>query len=158
MRLALSQARKAYISNEVPIGAVLVSPSGHPISSAHNLVETTNDVTAHAELLCIRHAMKTLGNWRLNGTTLYSTLEPCPMCLSALALARVHRIVYAAKDLRLGACGTWIHLHDMDHPFHKFNAVTGGVLEEESAALLRRFFKQRRRDARNAGSPCDTTP
>lgn len=150
MQTALSQARSARALGEVPIGAALVSDSGTIIATGHNLVESTHDVTAHAELVCLRRAMAARKNWRLLGTTLYSTLEPCPMCLSALALARVQNVVYGAKDLRLGACGTWIDLAKEEHPFHTFGEIRGGVLEEEAARLMRDFFRRRREDSNGA--------
>lgn len=150
MRAALSQARSASALGEVPIGAVLVSDSGSIIATGHNLVESTHDATAHAELICLRRAMSARENWRLLGTTLYSTLEPCPMCLSALALARVENVVYAAKDLRLGACGTWIDLAKEEHPFHTFGEIRGGILEEDAASLMRDFFRRRRAESKGA--------
>lgn len=145
MRKALQQASTAFRKNEVPIGAVLVATSGDLIASGHNLVEFCNDCTRHAEMVCLQEAMKRRKAWRLQGTTLFTTLEPCPMCISALALSRVSRVVYGAKDLRLGACGTWVDLVCKKHPFHTFDQVVGGVLEEESARLLRDFFRERRR-------------
>lgn len=144
MRKALGEAQKAYSLKEVPIGAVLTSYDGTILARGHNLVETCKDVTRHAEIVCLRNASEKLQNWRLSGSIMYTTIEPCPMCLSALALARVGRIVYGAKDLRLGACGTWIDLVSPNHPFHNFEDVTGGVLEEECAELMRSFFRRRR--------------
>ncbi|CDF34768.1 unnamed protein product [Chondrus crispus] len=155
MREALAQARRAYSPGEVPVGAVLVCSSGAVLSAAHNLVESLHDPTAHAEILCVRRAAAAAGNWRLHDTTLYSTLEPCPMCLSALALARVDAVVYAAKDLRLGVCGTWLPVHEEKHPFHTFRDVRGGVLEDEAAELMRHFFRERRAEGKAArGDSC----
>lgn len=151
MRSALIQAQHAFDAGEVPVGAVLLSSDGIPLSAAHNNVETLCDVTAHAEILALRRASAITSKlhgtaWRLSGATLYSTLEPCPMCLSALSLARVSRVVYAAPDLRLGACGSWINLTDnVIHPYHSFDEVVGGVLEDEAAQLLKNFFRQRRK-------------
>lgn len=148
MDIALKEARKAFKANEVPIGAVLTDDTGHRVlSSAHNLVESSGDCTQHAEMVCIRQAMTNHPSWRLQNTVLYSTLEPCAMCLSAILLARVGRIVFAARDLRLGACGSWVNLLTVKHPFHTFSNVTSGVLADESAALLREFFKKRRTEA-----------
>lgn len=145
MRLALAQARLAFGAGEVPVGAVLTSRCGATVlAAAHNAVEADADVTSHAELLTIRRAMRTRRQWRLLDTTLYCTLEPCAMCLSALALARVPRIVYGAPDLRIGACGSWVDLAAERHPFHEFEQVVGGVLADESAELLRSFFRGRR--------------
>lgn len=145
MRQALDLAEQARKHGEVPIGAIIVDESGTVIARGYNSVEAASDVTQHAEMVALRSASKARGNWRLTGTTLYSTLEPCPMCLSALALARVSSIVYAAPDLRLGACGTWINLVAERHPFHAFDSVRGGVLERESAELMRGFFRERRK-------------
>lgn len=144
IREALKEARKAFAIGEVPIGAVLTDDRGRIISTGYNQVEALKDCTQHAELVCLRRSMKILGSWRLYNTTLYSTVEPCPMCLSALALARVSRIVYGAPDLRLGACGSWVDLSSQKHPYHSFRDVTSNVLEEECGALLRQFFQQRR--------------
>lgn len=144
IRVALTQARKAFAIGEVPIGAVLTDECGRIISTGYNQVEMLNDCTQHAELVCLRKSMKILGTWRLNNTVLFSTVEPCPMCLSALSLARVSRIVYGAPDLRLGACGSWVDLSSQKHPYHSFQDVTANVLHEECAALLRQFFQERR--------------
>lgn len=130
----------------------MVDANNTVIAASRNRVEETSDATAHAEIDCIRRASKYLNNWRLNDCTIYSTLEPCPMCMSALQAARVKRIVYGAKDLRLGACGSFVNLvnncsiDDVKHPFHTVQ-VTGGVLADQSSLLLRRFFQVvRRRD------------
>lgn len=144
MRLALTEAEKAYEENEVPIGAILVNREGTILASAHNQVEALHDCTRHAELTCLQRAMTVQKAWRMPACTMYCTLEPCAMCLSALALARVPRIVYAAPDLRLGACGSWINLPESKHPFHSFSDISSGLLAEQSASLLRQFFKRRR--------------
>ncbi|PXF48065.1 tRNA-specific adenosine deaminase [Gracilariopsis chorda] len=145
MHAALEQAHRAFIANEVPIGAVLVDASGNIIAEGHNAVERTTDCTQHAEMVCIQQAMSQRRAWRLNGTILYSTVEPCAMCISAITLARIRRVVFGARDLRLGACGTWVDLVNEKHPFHTLDEVVGGVLAEQSAALLRSFFQERRR-------------
>jgi tRNA(adenine34) deaminase len=104
------------------------------------------DPTAHAEILCIRAAAEIEGSWRLVNYTLYTTLEPCPMCMGAIQQSRIKTLVYGAKDFRLGAAGSWIDLvHKNKHPFHDMNVV-GGVLEDESSSLLKRFFLIRRRE------------
>ncbi len=146
MRVALDEARSAAQRGEVPVGAVLVCAKGRMLGRAGNAVELFTDPSMHAEMRVIREAATREKRWRLLGTTLYSTLEPCPMCLSTAALARISRIVYAAEDLRIGACGTWIDLVNAKHPFHNFDEVVGGVLREESAELMRSFFKERRND------------
>ena len=144
MRIAVSEARAAAERGEVPVGAVVVR-DGIELGRASNRVEQLRDVTQHAEMGAIRAASAASGGWRLIGCTLYSTLEPCAMCLSAAALARVKRVVYGANDLRLGACGTWCDLHTKQHPYHMFQNITSGVLREESEALLRNFFRMRRK-------------
>lgn len=141
MKLALEQARRA--GSEVPVGAVLVN-DGKVVARAFNQVERRHDASAHAEVLCLRRAASRKRNWRLVNCTLYCTLEPCAMCLSAAYAFRVQRIVYGAKDLRLGAVETWIRLPDHKHPFHTID-IQGGVCEHEAATLLKDFFKKRRR-------------
>lgn len=146
MRVALAQARNASVRGEVPVGAVLVDSAGNELSRAANAVESSNDPSMHAEIAAIRLASAKRNGWRLNGATLYSTLEPCPMCLSAAALARIDYIVYGAKDIRLGACGSWLDLTKERHPFHSFSDICGGVLAEESAQLMQDFFRKRREE------------
>lgn len=131
LQLAVEQARVAGQKGEVPIGAVLLAESvdGDPevISCAHNQVETLSDASAHAEMLCMRQAAHARRNWRLLDSTLYCTLEPCAMCLSAALAFRVARIVYAAPDLRLGAVASWTTLPP--HPFHTIEIeVTASIV------------------------------
>ena len=148
MKMALAQARKAELRGEVPIGAIVVQKNnqGIPvvISEAHNLVEMQNDASSHAELLALRQAAKKIKNWRLINATLYTTLEPCPMCLSAAQAFRVSSIVYGAPDIRLGAIETYVRLLDIRHPLHNIDNVTPRILEEESASMMRSFFRQKR--------------
>lgn len=153
MGLALRQARLAYKKQEVPVGAILLTSDSN-VYSGHNTVESLHDITCHAELIAIRSAMRATKAWRLEDSTLYSTLEPCPMCLSAAALARVSRIVYAAKEPRLGAVESWIKMPEYKHPFHKFQEIKGGVLEEQASKLLKNFFRERR-TASLSGRPRD---
>lgn len=147
MRLALRHAQLAYRQKEVPIGAVIVDDEqGLVLSTARNSVEKLTDGTAHAEMLAIRKAVKVHENWRLNNCTLYTTLEPCPMCMGAIQSSRIKRIVYGTKDPRLGACGSWVDLvHDNKHPFHQVE-VTSGVCEYECSDILKRFFRWRRKE------------
>ena len=153
MDIALDQARIAGTDDEVPIGAIVVQrrPDGsHQIlSQARNMVEQKHDASAHAELIAMRKAAKHIQNWRLQNTTLYSTLEPCPMCLAASQSFRVSRIVYGAPDLRLGAVHSHIQLLDTPHPFHNIEEVVSDVNNETSANLLREFFRQRRKKGRH---------
>ena len=142
MKEALKEAKKAYANGEVPVGAVLVFEN-EIIARGHNQVELLQDATAHAEMLCITSAASSIGNWRLEGTTLYCTLEPCAMCAGALLASRIKRLVWAAPDLRLGANGSWVDLFAKKHPMHAIE-VQGRILEEESAVLMRAFFQERR--------------
>jgi len=142
MREALKNAQKAYDFGEVPIGAILICQE-KIIGSAHNQVESLIDATAHAEMLCLRQGAKALNNWRLTGCTLYTTVEPCPMCAGALISSRVDRVVWAAPDVRQGAGGSLISLLGQPHPIHTVE-VTSGVLAEEAAELMKRFFQERR--------------
>lgn len=139
---ALKEAYKAYKADEVPVGAVLVH-EGKIIARGHNQVEMLKDATAHAEMLCITAGEAALENWRLSGTTLYATMEPCSMCAGAMFLSRVTNLVWGAPDIRHGANGSFINLFDKPHPTHSIN-VKGGVFGEYSATLLRDFFEKRR--------------
>ena len=142
MSLALKQAIKAEEEGEVPVGAILVK-DGLVIAEAHNQPISTNDVTAHAEIQLIRAAGKKLGNYRLTGTSLYVTLEPCAMCLGAMMHARIERIVYGAHDPKTGVCGSSENLIDASCFNHKIDLVSG-VLDNECKQLLKKFFISRR--------------
>ncbi len=142
MRAALGEAKKAYRDGEVPVGAVVVFEN-QIIARGHNQVELLKDATAHAEMLVIGSAANALENWRLLGTTLYSTIEPCTMCAGAMLLSRVKRLVWGAPDVRHGACGSWINVFETKHPTHEIE-IASGVLEGECAALMREFFHERR--------------
>ncbi|MGI5856182.1 MAG: tRNA adenosine(34) deaminase TadA [Candidatus Merdivicinus sp.] len=142
MRLALEQARIAASLGETPIGAVVVW-EGEVAALACNRRELDKLATAHAELLAINEACRKLGGWRLHKATLYVTLEPCPMCAGAIINARVKRVVYGAADRKAGCCGSVLDL--FREPFNHHPEVTGGILAEESAALLTSFFKQLRK-------------
>ena len=142
MRAALAEAEAAAALGEIPIGAVIVR-EGELIATGHNLRETERDPTAHAEMVAIRRAAARLGAWRLTGTTLYVTIEPCPMCAGALVLARIERLVYGAADPKAGACGTLWNLVQDPRLNHRL-AVTAGVLEEECRAVIQAFFRRLR--------------
>ncbi len=146
MRRALLAAEGAAERGEVPVGAV-VARRGEILAVASNEREATGDPTAHAELLAIREAAKTLGGWRLTGCTLYATLEPCPMCAGAAHAARLSRLVYAAPDPKAGYAGT-LHNTPADDRLNHTLAVEGGLLEAEAARMLRDFFKNRREKLR----------
>lgn len=142
MEQALAEARQAEALGEVPVGAVVVRDN-RLIATGHNDPVSSHDPTAHAEIRALRAAGERLGNYRLDGATLYVTLEPCPMCLSALVHARVERVVYAAPDPRAGACGGAIDLVRADWHHHPI-IIDTGPCEQEAAELLRAFFQQRR--------------
>jgi tRNA(adenine34) deaminase len=142
MALALERAREAEGHGDVPIGAV-VARDGEPLASAGNERELRRDPTAHAEILAIRVAAEALGGWRLPGTTLYVTLEPCAMCAGAIVLARIPTVVYGAQDPKAGAAGSVLDILSEPALNHR-PEVIGGVLEDECAALLREFFATKR--------------
>jgi tRNA(adenine34) deaminase len=142
MREALDEARRGLDEGEVPIGAVVVI-GGAIVGRAHNAPVALVDPTAHAEVLALRAAATKLGNYRLGGATLYATIEPCAMCCGAVLHARVARVVYGAADPKAGAVASLHRLLDDRRANHRA-AVTDGVLADESAALLRRFFERRR--------------
>jgi tRNA(adenine34) deaminase len=142
MQLALENARRASVMGEVPIGAVLVM-DGQVLSQAHNHREAWQDPTAHAEVIALREAATRLGTWRLTGTTLYVTLEPCSMCAGAIILARVSRVVFGARDPKAGACGSVFNLPDERRLNHRVEVI-GGLLEQESQELMQAFFKRLR--------------
>lgn len=142
MRAALELARQAGARGEVPVGAVLVF-DGAVIAEGCNLTISSNDPTAHAELVAIRAAAQRRGNYRLNESVLYTTLEPCPMCAGAIMHARVARVVFAAPDPKGGATGSVVDLF-AERRLNHHTEVIGGVLAEESAMLLREFFAAKR--------------
>jgi tRNA(adenine34) deaminase len=142
MHAALADARAAAEAGEVPIGAVAVL-NGEIIARGQNRVIRTSDPTAHAEIVALRAAANVLGNYRLNGVTLYVTLEPCAMCAGAMIHARIDRLVYAAADPKAGAAGSVLEVLNHSRLNHQM-PVEQGVLAEESAELLRSFFRERR--------------
>lgn len=139
---ALTEARKAYDRGEVPVGAVVVL-DGEIIGRGHNLRETLVDSTAHAEILALREAARHLGDWRLTGTTLYSTIEPCPMCAGALVQFRVGTLVYGAADPKAGAVDSIMDVVREPRFNHQVTVVSG-VLAEECAGIIRCFFRELR--------------
>ena len=142
MRLCLEEAEEARRAGEIPIGAVIVR-DGEVIARAHNLCEACTDATSHAELLAISEACRRVGSWRLEECTLYVTLEPCPMCAGAAVNARIPRVVYGAKNPRMGACESLIRLSK--YPLEVTPVCCGGVLEEECLSLMRGFFSEKRK-------------
>ena len=142
MERALAQARRAAAIGEVPVGAVIVR-DGSVLAEAHNLIESTPDATAHAEMLILRQAAGLLRSWRLDGVTLYVTLEPCPMCAGAMVLARIDRLVYAAPDPKKGAVDSVYDV--LRHPANNHRVeISSGILAEPAGRLLRDFFAARR--------------
>lgn len=144
MRMALRHASLAPAVGEVPIAAVLVQ-DGQVLASAHNDRETSQDPTAHAEMLVIRKAAEQLQTWRLTDATLYVTLEPCAMCAGAIVHSRIARLVFGAWDPKAGACGSIFDIPAERRLNHRVE-VLGGLLEQESQALLQEFFQQLRRE------------
>lgn len=148
MREALAEARRAAEIGEVPVGAVIVQldPQGGDeiIGRGHNRREIDRDPLGHAEILAIRQATEKIGGWRLLGSTIYVTLEPCAMCAGALVNSRIDRLVYGAADPKAGYCATLGNLVQDPRLNHRLE-VTAGVMDEESAALLRKFFAELRR-------------
>jgi tRNA(adenine34) deaminase len=143
MQLAIDEARAAEAAGEVPVGALVVSPSGEILGRGNNQVLRTSDPTAHAEIVALRQAGERLGNYRLLGCTLVCTLEPCAMCAGAILHSRIARLVYAAADPKAGACGSVLSV--MNHPSlnHRVE-VEAGVLGEECGTMLTQFFRARR--------------
>jgi tRNA(adenine34) deaminase len=142
MRKAIAVARRAGARGEVPVGAIAVR-DGKGICSAGNRMEAAHDATAHAEMLCLRRAAGKLKSWRLNDVTLYVTLEPCPMCASAMILSRLGRLVYAARDPKKGADGSAYRL--LDHPANNHRVrVVGAVMAKEASQMLSAFFQELR--------------
>ena len=143
MRAALREARRAAEDDEVPVGAVVVH-DGRVVGRAHNQRERLKDPTAHAEMIALTQAAAAVEDWRLNGATLYVTLEPCLMCAGALVNARVERVVFGAFDEQAGACGSLYNVGLDSRLNHRFEVV-GGVLEAECAELLFDFFQRKRK-------------
>lgn len=142
MNEALKEAEKAYIKDEVPVGAVIVL-NGKVVSRGHNLRETSNDPTMHAEIVAIRKACKKFKSWRLEDAILYVTIEPCTMCAGTILWSRIKKVVYGAKDLKGGSLGTCFNLYEQPGLNH-YPEVFGGVLEKECSQLIKKFFKKKR--------------
>ena len=153
MDLAIDEAKEAARKGEVPIGALVVERKDDEegcyriLSRGYNMVETTHDASAHAELTALRRASKRTRNWRLFNKTLYSTMEPCPVCLSSAQAFRIHTVVYGAPQIRLGAITSYMQmLNDYTHPFHTIEEVIPDVMKEECAELLKSFFRKKRKE------------
>ena len=152
MRLALAQAVQAKELGEVPVGAVLLDADGQRLASGFNRTIVDHDPTAHAEIVALRAAARSVQNYRLPGATLYVTLEPCAMCLGAMLHARIGRIVFATADPKTGACGGVVNLLEHATLNHQTTAVSG-VLAEECGQYLRDFFRDRRGKTKQGESP-----
>ncbi|MCL2182467.1 MAG: nucleoside deaminase [Chitinispirillia bacterium] len=143
MGAALREALKAFDEGEVPVGAV-IEKDGGIIGRGYNRIEALGDATAHAEIVAITAASAHVGDWRLNGCTLYVTLEPCLMCLGAILQSRVSAVVYGAKDPRLGGVDTFNYRPEAEKSYRAFPQITSGIMEDESRGLLKAFFKKLR--------------
>ena len=147
MKLAIDQAIVARENGDVPIGAVIVFQD-KIIAKAHNQRHLLNDPTAHAEIIALTQAAEFIGNWRLNGCSVYVTLEPCPMCAGALVLARMDRLVFGCYDPKAGACGSLYNIVQDQRLNHNLE-TTSGILEADCVELLQDFFKIRRNENSN---------
>jgi tRNA(adenine34) deaminase len=143
MREALRLAKKAYVAEEVPVGAIVVR-AGRIIARAYNQVELLKDATAHAEMLALTQAEAAVGDWRLTDCDLYVTKEPCVMCAGALVHARVHRVIFGCADERAGAAGSILNVLQMPTLNHRCD-ISSGVLQNDCAAILQDFFKKKRK-------------
>jgi tRNA(adenine34) deaminase len=143
MQAALAEAREAWEKDEVPVGAIVVDPEGLIIGRGHNQPIASSDPTAHAEIVALRQAAASRGNYRLPGCSLYVTIEPCIMCLGALLQARIRRLVFGAADPKGGACVSLFRLPEDSRLNHRLEVVAG-VAEAECRSLLQEFFRQRR--------------
>jgi len=153
--MALEEAKKAGQKGEVPIGCVVVAENGEVLSVAHNLTISLADPTAHAEILAIRKAAETIGNYRLPGLTLYATIEPCIMCMGAIVHARFSRVVFGAHDEKWGGAGSLFNLADDSRLNHSLEVIPG-VNAEECRSLIQDFFRTRRKqqkELKKAGLP-----
>lgn len=144
MKVALELAKIAENSGEVPVGAIIVNKNGEIISKAYNLRETQKNAVAHAELIAIENACKSLGGWRLGDCTLYVTLEPCPMCAGAIVNSRIKRVVFGSYDMQAGCCGSVVNFNA--YPFNHSFEIVGGVMEKECRELLTEFFNTKRKN------------
>ena len=144
MSLAYNHAVDAWRADEVPIGAV-IELGGDVVGAAHNRVDGARDPTAHAEMLALTQAAARIGDWRLEGATVYVTKEPCPMCSGAMIMARVRRVCFAVPDPRMGCLGGAANLNDLPLSNHRLEITPGGILEAECRDLLQGFFRMKRR-------------
>jgi len=144
MNMALQEAIKAYALKEVPIGAIIVC-NDEIVGRGYNLKESNNDPTAHAEIIAIRDAAKSLASWRLDECELFVTLEPCPMCAGAIVQARIKRLVFGAYDPKAGATGSLYNITDDKRLNHQLSEIKGGILLEECKLIMKDFFRDLRK-------------
>lgn len=144
MQEAIKEAEKAFALGEVPVGAVVVR-GGEIIGRGHNLREAHRDPTAHAEIIAIRQASRTLNNWRLTGCSLYVTVEPCPMCAGAIVLSRISTVVYGIDDPKAGAVRTLYRMLEDERLNHRVEEVISGVMAEKCRELMQEFFTRLRK-------------
>lgn len=142
MRLALEEAKKAFLKDEVPIGAIAIV-GDEVIARAHNLKETNHDATHHAELLLLQECARILGRWRLTDVTIYATIEPCIMCMGAMSHARIKRLVYGARDEKFGGAHSLYQIARDERLNHRFE-VEEGILADEASQIMKDFFKRKR--------------
>ena len=152
MKAALKEARKAYLEDEVPVGAVIVK-DGKIIARAHNIKEMKNDTTKHAEILAIQKASKKLNTWRLTGCTMYVTLEPCVMCAGAMIQSRLDKVVFGTVDEKTGACGTVLNVLQ-DYKFNHIVEIENGIMEKECKGILQDFFRRLREKKKQQSTNC----
>jgi len=143
MQIALEEGINAYYNDEVPIGACIISNDGRLLSRAKNNKEKMNDPCGHAEILAIRDACQKNNNWRLNGAIIFVTLEPCPMCLSAILQTRIEKLIFGAYDLKGGAISLGYHFHKDKRLNHSFKII-GGMMHYECSKILSQFFREKR--------------
>jgi len=143
MNEALALAQKAGEANEVPVGCVVVDEQGEIIGKGYNTREKDHLATSHAEIMAINAACKKTGDWRLDGCSIFVTLEPCPMCAGAIMNARISKLIYGAKEPVYGSCSSVINLFEERYPGH--SAIYSGILEKECSGLLNSFFKEKRK-------------
>lgn len=142
MREALNEARLCFETGDVPVSAIICDENGNIIARSRNKREKSSDATAHAEIEAIREACRAKNSWRLDGCTIFITLEPCPMCAGAIINSRISRVVYGAKEEKSGCCGSVLNL--FEERFNHKPAIYGGILAEDSANMLKEFFRGKR--------------
>lgn len=144
MKLALEEAQSGFLADEVPVGAIIVSKHGELLASSFNLKEKSQDVTGHAEIIALKEAAKRIGSWRLEGASIFVTLEPCIMCMSAIGQSRIKNLYFGAYDKKGGALSLGMNINDNKKLNHAFN-VCGGIKHYECSKIISDFFKQKRK-------------